>query len=142
MKLYFIFTKKGLAVMLALIVSALIILGQFLTVNHRYFDGSTHSERMEFLSLYNLKVNETAVAVKETRIPDEISGAAEEYNRILQKAGFDLTNFRGKDVTVYTYKIDGFSEKQVNILVCNEKIIAGDITDNLNGITVSLTKEK
>lgn len=142
MKLYLIFSKKGLAVILALTVLALILLGQFSTVSQGYADGSTHQKRMEFLSLYDLKVNETAVAVKVTRLPYEITGSAAEYNQILQKSGFNLSDFRGKEVTVYTYTVADACEKTVNILVYGGKIIAGDITDNLNGITSPLIKEK
>jgi len=90
MKPYFIFTKRGLAVMLALVILALIILGQFSTLNYSLYDGSTHRKRMEYLSLVGLRVNETAVAVKETVIPQEIDGNASKYNQIQQSQWMQL----------------------------------------------------
>ena len=141
MKLYLIFTKKGLAVILALTVLVLIIIGQFSTVNKSYFDGSTHRERMEFLSYYNISVNETA-AVKETRLPQKNECYFNEYNKIALKGGFDLTNFCGENVTVYSYELTNTPEKTVNLIVCDGKIIAGDITDNLKGNIAPILREK
>ncbi len=131
MKLYLIFTKKGLAVILALSILALIIIGQFSTVNKSYADGSTHRERMEFLAFYKILVNETAVSVKETRLPQDMTENFTEYNKIALKGGFDLTDFLGKEVTVFTYELAKQPQKTVNLIVCDGKIIAGDITDNL-----------
>ncbi len=142
MKPYFIFTKRGLAVMLALVVLALIILGQFSTLNYSLADGSTHQKRMEFLSLVGVNVNETAVSVKETRIPQKIEGNVLEYNKIQQKAGFDLSKFCGKTATVYSYALSENPQRVVNIIVTNGKIIAGDITDYLNGEIAPIIKEK
>ncbi|MBO5090513.1 MAG: DUF4830 domain-containing protein [Clostridia bacterium] len=142
MKPYFIFTKRGLAVMLALTVLALIILGQFSTLNYSFSDGSTHQKRMEFLSFIGVNVNETAVAVKKTVIPQEIDGNTLQYNEIQKKAGFDLLKFRGKAATIYSYSLIENSQKVVTIVVVDDKIIAGDITDYLSGEIAPLTKEK
>ncbi len=142
MKPYFIFTKRGLAVMLALTVLALIILGQFSTLNYSFSDGSTHQKRMEFLSFIGVNVNETAVAVKKTVIPQEIDGNTLQYNEIQKKAGFDLLKFRGKAATIYSYSLIENSQKVVTIVVVDNKIIAGDITDYLSGEIAPLTKEK
>ena len=142
MKPYFIFTKRGLAVMLALTVLALIILGQFSTLNYSFSDGSTHQKRMEFLSFIGVNVNETAVAVKKTVIPQEIDGNTLQYNEIQKKAGFDLLKFRGKAATIYSYSLIENSQKVVTIVVVDNKIIAGDITDYLSGEIAPLTKVK
>lgn len=142
MKLYFIFTRRGLAVILALTILALIIIGQFSSLNHSYADGSTHRKRMEFLAYYKIEVDESAVSVKETRLPQKVSGFFNDYNQIIVKGGFDLSDFYGKDITVYSYKLKVSPEKTINIIVSAGKIIAGDITDNLNGTVSPLIKEK
>ena len=141
MKLYLIFTRKGLAVILALVISALIIIGQFSSVNSSYPTGATHRERMEFLSAYKIAVNETPVLVKETRLPQEVSDNFKKYNQITSKGGFDLTDFCGKSITVYSYEIISSPEKTVNLIICNDKIIAGNITDNLRGTLSPILKE-
>lgn len=142
MKLYLIFTKRGLAVILALTVLALIFIGQFSTVNQNFLDGSTHQKRIEFLNSVNLSVEENALSVKGSFIPNKITGTAKEYNKILQKGGFNLENFRGKAVTIYTYSLTENPHQRVSVLVCDGKIIAGDITDALSGKISPIIKEK
>lgn len=142
MKLYFIFTKKGLAVILALTILALIIIGQFSSVNKGYADGFTHRERMEFLSRYKISVNENVASVKETRLPQKASGYFGEYNKTLQKGGFNLADFCGKTVTIYSYNFKDDLEKTVNLIVLKGKIIAGYINDNLNGNITPILKDK
>ena len=142
MKLYFIFTKKGLAVILAVMILSLIVIGWFSTVNKAYADGSTHQKRMEFLAGYQIEVDENAIAVKETRLPQSTTGYFEKYNKTVLKGSSDLTDFLGKNITVYSYGLTTFPEKTVNLIICNGKIIAGDITDNLKGTVSPLVKEK
>ncbi len=142
MKLYFIFTKKGLAVIFALVILFLIIVGQFSTVNLNFIDGSTNQKRMEYFTSIGLDVNATAVLVKQTRIPEKLSGVFLEYSNILKKSGFDISDYRGKNATYYCYSLKNEPQKSVNILVVEDKIIAGDITDNLSGEITALTKGK
>ena len=97
---------------------------------------------MEFLSFIGVNVNETAVAVKKTVIPREIDGNTLQYNEIQKKSGFDLLKFRGKAATIYSYSLIENSQKVVTIVVVDNKIIAGDITDYLSGEIAPLTKEK
>ena len=142
MKLYLIFTRKGLAVILALTILALIIIGQFSSVNRSYSDGSSHQKRMEFLAAYKISVNENDVSVKETRLPQKMSGHFNEYNETVLKGGFDLSDFCGKNVTVYSYALSEKPQSVVSLVVADGKIIAGDITDTLKGVCFPLVKEK
>ncbi len=142
MKLYFIFTKKGLAVILTALIAALIIIGQFSTVSHGIIDGSTNQKRVDYLTSLGLRVNETALSVKNTRIPEKLSGIYYEYNEIQKSQGFNLLNFKGKSAIHYSYALTDMENLTVNILVVDNRIIAGDITDNLNGNITALVKEK
>lgn len=140
MKLYFIFTKRGLAVILAGIVLVLVVVGLFSGVNRGYPDGSTHQKRMEYL--LPLRVCENAVSVKQSRLPEKIEGAILKYNEILIRGGFNLENFCGKQIVIYTYGLIDSGGKTVNLIICDGKIIAGDITDNLKGTITPIIKEK
>ncbi len=142
MKLYFIFTKKGLAVIFAAVISALIIIGQFSTINQTAVDGFSNLKRIEYLNSLGLEVNETAVSVKQTRIPQKIDGVFSEYNKLQIQAGFDISNYCGKSATHYCYSLKNNTLKTVNILIVDGKIIAGDITNALSGEIKALTKEK
>ncbi len=142
MKLYFIFTKKGLAVIFIFVVMLLLIIGQFSTLNLNYIDGSTNQKRIEYFLSVGLDVNETAVLQKQTLIPQKLSGAFLEYSNILKESGFNISDYCGMEATYYCYSLKNDPQKSVNILVVQDKIIAADITDNLNGEITSLKKEK
>ena len=45
-------------------------------------------------------------------------------------------------MTIFTYNMKDFPEKAVNLIVFSGKIIAGDITDTLNGKVLPIEKEE
>ena len=67
------------------------------------------------------------VSSKEITIPQEFEDIYNKYNALQQEAGFDLSEFKGKKATLYTYPLYGTTE--VHIIVCDGIIIGGDIAD-------------
>lgn len=126
MKLYFILTKKNLAVILAALIIGFILLGQFFTAKAGGIDGSTNAKRINYLQGLGIYVDETATEIKDITIPWEFSAVYQKYNLLQQKNGFDLANYKGKKAKVYTYSIDG--EEDVHLIICNDEIIGGDIS--------------
>lgn len=106
--------------------------------------GNTNYQRISFLKSINCKVQEEIVSQKEIVIPGEFSGIYENYNELQKKAGFDLSLFKGSKATVYTYKVTEYLDTKhayANLIVCNGKIIGGDIfTADLNGKMLPLEK--
>ena len=54
----------------------------------------------------------------------------EEYNRIQQSCGFDLTSYRGKKVTLYTYTVTNYpgqADVRCDLLVHRNKVIGGNL---------------
>lgn len=142
MKLYFTFTKKSLGVILVSIIIVLILLGQFFTASAGGTDGSTNAKRIEYLSRLGLKVNETASDIKDVTVPQNFSSVYKNYNSLQKKAGFNLENYKGKSVKVYTYECLDNSETAVHIMVYDGKIIGGDIADTrIDGEMTPLKKE-
>lgn len=70
------------------------------------------------------------------------------YNEIQTDQGYDLEPYKGQNVTLYTYEItnyEGYTEGIVaDLLVCNGKVIGGDIcnTSADNGFMTGLEKRK
>ena len=54
--------------------------------------------------------------------------AVAKYNELQKEAGFDLSNYKGKNVTVYSCPVWN-SDKLLNLIVYDGKIIGGDISD-------------
>lgn len=127
MKFYFILSKKNLAVILASVIIGFILVGQFLTAKAGGVDGSTNAKRVNFLQSLGLKVNETATEIKDITIPQNFSKVYENYNLLQTQNGFNLKNYRGKPAKIYTYSIDDDGENVAHLIVCDDKIIGGDI---------------
>ena len=125
--MYVTLTKKSIAVVLAAVVLALILIGQLLTVSSDSIDASTNEKRVQYLKSLGFSVDETAQSVKETVLPMEFGDVYKKYNNLQRKAGFDLSNYRGKTVMVYTYLLLQDGETAVHLMVCDGKVIGGDI---------------
>lgn len=140
--IFFIFTKKGLAVIFAATIIILTVIGLFSTIKLGAVDGSTNQKRVEYVNSLGLDIDATAVSVKETKIPQKFDGVYSKYNEIQKTAGFNLADFKGQCVTVYTYITTTQPIKTVNLIVQNGRIIAGDICDIKNGSKIyGLMKE-
>jgi len=142
MKLYFTLTRKNLAIILATLIIAFVLIGQFFTVNAGEVDGSTNAKRVRFMQSLGITPNETAVEIKDIVIPESFSAVYEKYNSLQKESGFNLENYKGKGAAVYTYLLKDNPEKSVHLIICGDKIIGGDIADlNINGNMTGLQRK-
>ena len=142
MKLYFVFTRKNLAVILAVIIAAFILIGQFLSLESVGVDASTNAKRVLFLEGLGYEVDETATEIKDIVIPENFSAVYEKYNNLQKQAGFDLKNYRGKNAKVYSYSLQNDTEKQIHLIVCEDRLIGGDVASlKLNGNMTGLKRK-
>lgn len=92
-----------------------------------------NSERMSFISQFGWEVSEEPSEVREVIIPQEFDDVYKKYNEIQLKQGFDLMPFSGVRVKRWTYIVKnypGYEGKDcinINILVCDGKVIGGDV---------------
>ena len=86
---------------------------------------------------------------KQVKIPEEFNDVYSRYNEIQKSQGFDLEQYKGQEVTVYTYSItnyQGYENRDciyANLLVCNNTLIGGDVcsTSASDGFMQSLKKQ-
>lgn len=123
--MYFLLTKKRIAVILAVLSLGLILAGQFLSVTAGETDISTNEKRVNYIHTLGVKLQSDSFTQKEVTIPQSFSKVYNNYNALQQKAGFNLLNYRGKCVVIYTYNID--SQTVVNLIAYKGKLIGGDI---------------
>lgn len=128
MKLFITLSKRTLCIILASLIILLIMIGQLFTIRAGGIDGSTNALRIEYLSGLGYAVDETAVSVKEIVIPESFSDVYNEYNRLQQTAGFDLTRYKGDSACVYTYRLSDSGDTVINLIVSDNNIIGGDIS--------------
>lgn len=138
MKLFITLTKRNLAVLLAAIIVALIVIGQFFSAGAVGIDGSTNQIRVNHLKGLGLTADESGITSKNIIIPEAFSDVYEQYNDLQKKAGFDLSRHKGEEATLYTYPLtDG---RQAHIIVQDGKIIGGDVASlKLDGEMKPLT---
>ena len=122
MKLFITLSKRTLCIILASLIILLIMIGQLFTIRAGGIDGSTNALRIEYLSGLGYAVDETAVSVKEIVIPESFSDVYNEYNRLQQTAGFDLTRYKGDSACVYTYRLSDSGDTVINLIVSDNNI--------------------
>lgn len=96
-----------------------------------YSGIKSNEDRVEFLAQFGWQVNPEAIESIEVTIPEEFDKIFTAYNEIQKQQGLDLTKYKKKNVTRYTYEItnyDGYDGTvYANILVYRNKVIGGDV---------------
>lgn len=135
--MYITLTKKRISVILCCLVLGFILLGQFFSVKAVGVDVSTNEKRVQYIATLGISLQSDNFKEKQVTIPQEFGAVYNNYNALQREAGFDLSNYRGKQVTVYTYNLD--SQRQVNLIVFKGKLIGGDIASlKIDGEMISL----
>ncbi len=92
--------------------------------------ASTDEERRAYLASFGWET-EADFEEKELTIPESWNQVYADYNEIQVNQGFDLSEYKGRRVTLYTYNITNYeSVKQgvvADMLVCDGVLIGGDI---------------
>lgn len=109
--------------------------------------ASTEEERRNYLEGFGWELDEES-ETKELTIPERWNTVYMDYNKIQQNQGFDLANYKGKRVTLYTYKITNYKKGSndgvvADMLVCDGVLIGGDVcnTSAENGFIVGFNGE-
>ncbi len=125
--------KKFIFLVIAAMVLLLIIL---LFSNNRtegeVMWGRTDKERTDVLKGFGWEVSDTPIESEAIRLPGQMDAVYSEYNKIQKKAGLSLENYLGMAAVRYTYEVKnhtngGAHQVRANLIVCEGKVIAGDI---------------
>lgn len=103
-----------------------------------YCDISTESARRNFIEKLGWQVVEGSGESHEVTIPSDFDKIFVQYNELQKRQGLDLSKYKRKTVTKYTYEIENFEKWQgrvyINILIYNGNVIGGDIcSEEVNG---------
>jgi len=94
---------------------------------------SDNDARVQFLKDFGWEVSTSPVESGQVRIPENTSEAYARYNALQKSQGYDLTQYAGKTVMRYVYKINNYPNATdpvyATLLVYKNQIIGGDITD-------------
>ena len=94
---------------------------------------STNDGRVQFLQSFGWQVASSPVESSQVKIPKENSEVFDRYNQLQQSQGYDLSQYAGKTVMRFVYKIENYpgatEPVYATLLVHKNKVIGGDVTD-------------
>ncbi len=146
MRTYITFTKKGLFIAAAILICICFVCFEIYAAGNDTSNAKTNSNRLIFIKKAGYTVLSNEPTSKTVVIPAVFYDVYENYNTLQQSAGYDLSIYKGCEVTIYTYSInppsDYTGECVVNLIVYNDRVIGGDISSvALGGFMLPLKKQ-
>ena len=98
------------------------------------------ADHLSFLRSIGCEAAAAPMAVEEILLPDKADTPFETYNALQQQAGFDLSDYCGKRVKVWSYMVTcGNRPAVAHLYVYRDRLVGGDLTDEQTGEQRSLT---
>ena len=98
---------------------------------------SSNDTRVGFLKDQGWEVSTSPTESGQVRIPKDSSEVYERYNALQKSQGYDLSQYAGKTVMRYVYKVNNYPDATepvyATLLVYKNQIIGGDITNTAPG---------
>jgi len=94
---------------------------------------SNNDGRVKFLTDLGWQVSASPVESSQVKIPAEQTEIYSRYNALQKSQGYDLSQYAGKTVMRYVYKINNYpgatEPVYATLLIYKNQIIGGDVTD-------------
>ncbi len=101
-------------------------------------------QRQQFIDSLGWEVPEEYDTCRIVIIPETFDEVYENYNKLQKQQGFDLEDYKGKTVEIYSYPVynyDGEKNVVMNLMVCDGMLIGGDVCSaELDGFMQGLKK--
>ena len=131
--------KKKIAIVLAaavVLIAALVMLlggGSSETAETAAPSLASNDGRVKFLTDLGWEVTNSPVESTQVKIPAQTSDVFDRYNALQKSQGYDLTQYAGKTVMRYVYKITNYpgatEPVYATLLIYKDQVIGGDVTD-------------
>ncbi len=129
--------KKKIALFLAtalvLILGLVLLFGGSDSTPTAGTNVSGNDARVAFLKEFGWEVTTSPAESSQVRIPETSGEVFERYNALQKSQGYDLSQFAGKTVMRYVYRVNNYpgatEPVYATLLVYKNQIIGGDITD-------------
>ena len=123
----------GLAAAAALILALILLLGRNGSAQTAAPAPSANDGRVKFLTDFGWDITTSPVESGRVRIPEQSGEVFDRYNTLQKGQGYDLSQYAGKTVMRYVYKINNYpgatEPVYATLLVYKNQIIGGDVTD-------------
>lgn len=92
----------------------------------------TEAEQAEFLKSLGWEISEKPINCREVTIPRDWNDVYSKYNELQLQQGFDLSDYRGKTATIYSYSVLNYKDHPenvvANLVLCDGRLIAADVS--------------
>ena len=90
-----------------------------------------NGDRVRFLQELGWEVLPEPLSRQEIILPREFSDVFENYNELQKQQGYDLEDYKGLTVTLYTYQVTNWPEENLTVLadlyIYRNRVIGGDV---------------
>ena len=94
---------------------------------------STNDGRVAFLTSFGWEVASSPTQSGQVKIPEAGSEVFQRYNALQKSQGYDLSQYAGKTVMRYVYKVKNYpgatDPVYATLLIYKDQVIGGDVTD-------------
>lgn len=94
---------------------------------------SNNDARVKFLTDFGWQVSASPAESSQVKIPQGQGEVFSRYNALQKSQGYDLSQYAGKNVMRYVYKINNYPDATdpvyATVLVYKNQVIGGDITN-------------
>lgn len=94
---------------------------------------SANDGRVQFLKDFGWEVSSSPAQSGQVRIPEESSEIFDRYNALQKSQGYDLSQYAGKTVMRYVYKVNNYpgatDPVYATLLIHKDQVIGGDVTN-------------
>ena len=123
----------GLVAAAALIVALILLFGGKDAEPTATNAVSGNDARVQFLKSFGWDVTTSPTESSQVRIPEESTEVFDRYNALQKSQGYDLSQYAGKTVMRYVYKVNNYpgatEPVYATLLVYKNQIIGGDVTN-------------
>lgn len=101
------------------------------STSYSYDKVKTAEDVIAFLAQFGWQTGASPVEVKTVTVPTEFDKVYAAYNELQKEQGLNLSRYKGKDVTRYTFAITNYKDYEgtvyANVLVYRNRVIGGDV---------------
>lgn len=91
----------------------------------------TNNQRVTYIQKMGWKIRPEPIETLRLLLPKPLTEPYLSYNQLQKKQGFNLEDYRGKQITRYTYTITNYPHRpdgvQLNLYICKNTPVAGDV---------------
>jgi hypothetical protein len=111
--------------------------------SYSFNNVKSNDDRINFLKQFGWETDPEPTETVKATLPTSFDKIFIGYNELQKQQGLDLSKYKGKSVTRYTYKINNFNGYDgtvyANVIVYRGKVVGGDVcSGDLNGFVMTL----